>query len=75
MSNYNTIVNLELLEENENKAKNATPFDEWIKSRDSNFKKRHLIPEIEHYDFDHFLDFIEASKKLLIQRYTEFNFK
>lgn len=75
LSNYNTIVNLELLEENENKAKNAAPFDEWIKNRDSNFKKRHLIPEIEHYDFDHFLDFIEARKKLLIQKYTEFNFK
>lgn len=75
LDNYNTIVNLELLEENENKSKNATPFDEWISTRDNNFKKRHLIPEILKYDFDHFLDFIEERKKLLIKRYLEFSFK
>ena len=70
LSNYNTLVNLELLEENENKAKNAKPFDEWIKSRDDNFKERHLIPNIDSYDFDHFLEFIAARKKLLIQEYS-----
>lgn len=74
LSNYNTLVNLELLEENENKAKNAEPFDEWIKSRDDNFKERHLIPNIDNYDFDHFLEFIAARKKLLIQEYSKFNF-
>lgn len=75
LDNYNTIVNLELLEESENKSKNATPFDEWISTRDDNFKKRHLIPEISKYDFDHFLDFIEERKKLLSKRYSEFSFK
>lgn len=74
LDNYNTIVNLELLEENENKAKNAASFEEWIKSRDDNFKKRHLIPDIQNYDFDHFLEFIEARKKLLIQKYANFRF-
>ena len=74
LSNYNTLVNLELLEENENKSKNAEPFDEWIKSRDDNFKERHLIPNIDSYDFDHFLEFIAARKKLLIQEYSKFNF-
>lgn len=74
LDNYNTIVNLELLEENENKAKNAASFEEWIKSRDDNFKKRHLIPDIQNYDFDHFLEFIEARKKLLIQKYVDFRF-
>lgn len=62
---YNSIANLELLEDSENKSKNATPFDEWIKSRDANFKARHLIPEMEDYDYDHFLEFIEARRELI----------
>ena len=62
---YNSIANLELLEDSENKSKNATPFDEWIKSRDANFKARHLIPEMEDYGYDHFMEFIEARKKLI----------
>lgn len=63
---YNTIVNLELINETENKSKNATSFDEWIRNKDSAFKKRHFIPEMDNYDFDHFLDFAEARKNLLM---------
>lgn len=62
---YNSIANLELLEDSENKSKNATPFDEWIKSRDANFKARHLIPEMEDYGYDHFMEFIEARRELI----------
>ena len=62
---YNSIANLELLEDRENKSKNATPFDEWIKSRDENFKTRHQIPEMDDYGYDHFMDFIQARKKLI----------
>ncbi|MDR2927888.1 MAG: DUF1524 domain-containing protein [Cytophagaceae bacterium] len=62
---FNTLLNLELLEEGENKSKNATPFEKWIISRDDNFKKRHLIPEMDNYDFDHFVEFVEARKKTL----------
>ena len=62
---YNSIANLELLEDSENKSKNATPFDEWIKSRDANFKARHLIPEMEDYGYDHFLEFLEARRELI----------
>ncbi len=75
LNTYNTIVNLELLEENENKSKNAIGFDEWIKTRDSNFKKRHLIPELETYDFDHFLKFSAAREKMLKERYSDFSLK
>jgi hypothetical protein len=53
------------LEDSENKSKNATPFDEWIKSRDANFKARHLIPEMKDYGYDHFIEFIEARRKLI----------
>ena len=61
----NSIANLELLEDSENKSKNDTPFDVWIKSREENFKARHLIPEMEDYGYDHFMDFIEARRKLI----------
>ena len=64
---FNSILNLELLDDSENKSKNAKPFDEWIKTRDYNFKKRHHIPEMERYDFDHFLEFIDVRKKMLAQ--------
>lgn len=62
---YNTILNLQLLDETENKEKSAKPFNEWIKTRDDNFKKRHSIPIIASYDFDSAQEFINGRKKLL----------
>jgi uncharacterized protein with ParB-like and HNH nuclease domain len=71
---FNSILNLELLNETDNKSKNAQPFDQWIVSRDCNFKTRHCIPEIDDYSFDNFLNFIEERKKLLIKRIKNFSF-
>lgn len=71
---YNSIVNLELLDDSENKSKNASPFDQWIQSRDDNFKNRHHIPQLCDYGFDNFLKFIEARKKLLIKCIKDFSF-
>lgn len=68
LDNYNTILNLELLEERENKSKNDKPFDEWINSRDANFKQRHSIPEMNHYLLSDFTDFINQRKHMLIAR-------
>ena len=62
---HNTILNLQLLDETENKEKSAKPFDEWISTRDNNFKCRHSIPMLESYDFDSFLEFISERKKML----------
>jgi len=73
-NNFNTILNLELLNESENKSKNARPFDSWIQSRDSDFKRRHHIPELEDYGFDNFLEFVEQRKKLLKQCVENFSF-
>lgn len=42
-SKYNVLSNLELLTDSENLSKNATPFDDWIRTRDAAFRKRHLI--------------------------------
>lgn len=70
---YNSILNLELLDDSENKSKNATPFADWLKSRDKNFKKRHHIPDMADYGLDYFLEFMEERKKLLTKRIKEFS--
>lgn len=70
---YNSILNLELLDDSENKSKNAIPFADWLKSRDKNFKKRHHIPDMADYGLDYFLEFMEERKKLLTKRIKEFS--
>jgi hypothetical protein len=65
MSRYNTLCNLELLTDSENLAKNAAPFDEWIRTRDTAFRKRHLIPELPNYNFDCFENFSAARAELI----------
>jgi hypothetical protein len=69
LSLFNTVLNLELLNDTENLSKNATPFDEWVDSRDEGFKKRHAIPELDSYDMDAFEGFIVARKQLLTERF------
>ena len=49
----------------ENLEKNATAFNDWIKTRDDQFKTRHSIPEMSNYDLDYFQDFIEKRKEIL----------
>lgn len=70
---YNSILNLELLDNSENKSKNAKPFAVWLRDRDTNFKERHHIPEMEDYSLVHFLEFIQKRKDLLIKQMKEFN--
>ncbi len=62
---YNTILNLQLLTESENLKKYSEDFESWIDTRDNNFKNRHMVPDIESYDFDHFLDFIDERRNLI----------
>ena len=66
-------MNLELLDDSENKSKNAKPFDVWLKDRDNNFTERHHIPEMDDYSLNHFLEFIQNRKDLLIKQIKEFN--
>ncbi len=64
--------NLELLEDDENRSKQARPFAEWINSRDESFRKRHFIPEDRAlYEFERFEDFIAARENLLRERFKE----
>ncbi len=66
LSRYNTICNLQLLTDSENLSKNATPFDDWLRTRDAAFRKRHLIPDLPDYGFDHFKEFADARTGLIV---------
>ncbi len=65
---FNTIANLQLLTDKENLEKNATAFEQWLPTRDANFKKRHSIPELLTYDFNDFRAFIDARRTLIKDR-------
>lgn len=58
LNNFNTICNLELLTETENKQKYASPFETWVQTRDDNFKQRHYIPYPMEYTYSNFEIFI-----------------
>lgn len=63
------IGNLELLLSRENEEKSSQPFDQWIQTRDTSFKKRHLIPdEPELWKFENYERFIEERERLIKQR-------
>lgn len=64
-SNFNTILNLQLLTESENTSKNATPFDKWLPTRDKNFRDRHSIPSLNDYSLDNFQLFVNNRRELL----------
>lgn len=69
---YNSILNLQMLDANENESKNAKPLAEWVdeQTEDDNraqFLEDHLIPDMD-LSFDNFASFIEERKTLLINR-------
>lgn len=65
---YNTVANLQLLTDNENREKHAIPFEQWFPTRDGNFKSRHLIPSVGTYNFDNFLEFIEKKRSVIREK-------
>ncbi len=75
IAKYNVLANLQLLTDSENLSKNATPFDEWIKTRDATFRNRHLIPDLNSpefpaltsYGFDFFEEFFKARTALIVE--------
>ncbi len=66
MSTYNLVPNLQLLTASENLSKNATPFEEWLQTRDAGFRERHLIPDLPAYNLDSFGDFVKARSALVV---------
>jgi uncharacterized protein with ParB-like and HNH nuclease domain len=69
---FNTVINLELLTDSENRSKSSQDFSTWFSSRDANFRKRHLIPDLSSYDFDDFLLFVDSRKNLLRDKLAVF---
>ena len=64
VAKYNVLPNLQLLTGSENLSKNATPFEQWIRTRDPAFRTRHLIP-LPTYSFDSFETFVEQRSALI----------
>ncbi|MEW5844324.1 MAG: DUF262 domain-containing protein [Bacteroidota bacterium] len=64
-NNFNNIINLQLLSDTENLSKNSTPFDNWILTRDNEFKETHKIPLLEDYSMDNFEKFIFERKEII----------
>ena len=65
IEHHDCIPNLQLLEDTENMAKNATPFAQWINTRHDGFETKHLIPSMADYDLDYFDDFWKLRHKLI----------
>ena len=65
---FNTVINLQLLTANENLEKNAAPFGEWLPTRDDNFRQRHSIPDMDSYEFDKFMDFVDKRRATIAEK-------
>ena len=68
MSCRHKIPNLELLPTSVNLHKGAKSFSDWLETRDGNYPSRHLIPDLQDYGLDHFLEFFEKRKLLIADR-------
>lgn len=69
---YNSILNLQMLDANENESKNAKPLEKWVSEQTRNkdmrkFMEDHLIPDTD-LSLSNFSDFIEKRKTMLVQR-------
>ena len=69
---YNSILNLQMLDANENMSKNDKPLEDWVneqtKDKDKDrFLENHLIPKVD-LKLDNFSDFIEKRKEILIAK-------
>jgi len=75
-SRYNNLANLQLLEAVPNIEKLDKEFDVWLnqtfksKEEQNDYKKRHLIPEVE-LSFENFLEFYQEREKLIIDKLSK----
>ena len=72
---YNSILNLQMLDANENESKGAIPLDSWIEGQTQNsdrnrFLEVHIIPDVNH-ELVNFSEFIENRKRVLICKLKE----
>ena len=71
LSCFNKIPNLELLSRDDNRTKSADSFGDWLEDRSLDYRDRHMIPDLQDYGLDHFLDFFEKRKSLITDRLKE----
>lgn len=69
---YNSIVNLQMLDANENMSKNDMPLKDWIDSQTDKqhrkqFLENHLIPDVD-LSFDNIQEYFEERKRILIKK-------
>ena len=72
---YDTILNLQMLDANENMSKNCKPLAEWVEQETTDetralFLKNHYIPDID-LDISNFEEFIKQRRLLLHKRIRE----
>jgi uncharacterized protein with ParB-like and HNH nuclease domain len=67
--NWNSVVNLQLLNGNLNQSKLTTPLEEWVRSNNIDLNNQ-LIPNVS-LDIKDFRNFIEERKKLLCRKFKE----
>lgn len=72
---FNSILNLQMLDANENESKNNRPLKIWVeqetKDKDGDLEKflnNHILPQDVDLGLDHFGEFIEKRKALLINK-------
>ncbi len=72
---YNSILNLQMLDANENESKGALPLVDWVASQTRNcdkskFLESHIIPNV-NLESSNIIDFIEARRVLLTSKLKE----
>lgn len=70
---YNSILNLQMLDANENMSKNAMSLDGWVRKQTANsdlkrFLDNHIIPENVGLDLTNFSQFVTERESLLVTR-------
>ena len=69
---YNSLLNLQMLDANENESKGDTPLEEWVTSQTAGndrkqFLENHLIPDVD-LSLSNFSQFLEKRKTMLVKR-------
>lgn len=68
---YDSIVNLQMLEKSLNRSKKNQPLEDWVKEKCGDnrekFLEEHLIPDVD-LSIDNFTEFYEKRKQLLISK-------
>jgi hypothetical protein len=70
---YNSIINLQMLDENENKSKQDKPLKDWVKEQTKNcdlkrFLDAHIIPNDMDLELKAFSEFAKKRKEILVEK-------